>query len=129
MSAGPLAAEQAAVSLLRAFRPLFAEVERAADAFRATLLECDALVSKATNLASRLANASNADTGLGCLVAFPRVRERLVTKQLDQLGLVYSALKIRMYVRFTVFPSRMCSSRVHFYHGSAAECHFAHRFS
>ena len=97
--AAELAAHRTAlVSLFKTARAHFADAHRAVDAFGALCAECDDTVcASALNVAQRAALCANTDTALGCLDAFPRIRERLLAKQLDQLGLLLGALKSRTY--------------------------------
>jgi hypothetical protein len=97
--AAELAAQQLAASFLfKKVSAKFTEAVRAAEAFSLTCQDCDqSLCVSLLNLCKRASMCANTDTGLGCMSEFPRVRERLLAKQVDQVNLVIQSLQSKMY--------------------------------
>jgi hypothetical protein len=85
-------------SLFKSFRGIFQDLERSIGEWTKTVNECDELIGRLPNLSSRSELLANPDTSLGVLEGLPRIRERLLHKQLEQVGLIHSAVKYRMFV-------------------------------
>jgi hypothetical protein len=85
-------------TIYKSIRGLVQDLDRSIAEWNRLISECDDLAAKLPSLASRAKMVGDPDTSLGVLAPFPHVRERIIQKQLEQVTLVYSALKARMYV-------------------------------
>jgi hypothetical protein len=92
----PSPSEVSCLHVVKGLQRVFGDVERQWDELRRLRHECVGLASTLVNLVGQMAGAASADTDLGVLSPFPRIRERLMHKVWQQLRLVHTALTARV---------------------------------